>query len=29
MTHGFHGRTMGALSATWKPSIRKRSDGLS
>ena len=25
MTHGFHGRTMGALSATWKPGIRKRS----
>ena len=23
MTHGFHGRTMGALSATWKPSIRE------
>jgi acetylornithine aminotransferase len=23
MTQGFHGRTMGALSATWKPSIRK------
>ena len=23
MTHGFHGRTMGALSATWKPNIRK------
>ena len=22
-THGFHGRTMGALSATWKPVIRK------
>ncbi len=23
MTHGFHGRTMGALSATWKPAIRE------
>jgi len=23
MPHGFHGRTMGALSATWKPAIRK------
>ncbi len=23
MTHGFHGRTMGALSATRKPSIRE------
>ena len=23
MTHGFHGRTLGALSATWKPVIRK------
>lgn len=23
LTHGFHGRTLGALSATWKPSIRK------
>lgn len=23
MTHGFHGRTMGALSATWKPTIRE------
>lgn len=23
LTHGFHGRTMGALSATWKPVIRK------
>nr|WP_277599622.1 acetylornithine transaminase [Bifidobacterium dolichotidis] len=23
LTHGFHGRTMGALSATWKPAIRK------
>ncbi|NEG95711.1 acetylornithine transaminase [Bifidobacterium sp. SMB2] len=23
MTHGFHGRTLGALSATWKPAIRK------
>lgn len=23
LEHGFHGRTMGALSATWKPSIRK------
>ncbi len=23
MTHGFHGRTMGALSATWKPGIRE------
>ena len=22
LTHGFHGRTMGALSATWKPAIR-------
>ena len=22
LTHGFHGRTLGALSATWKPSIR-------
>ncbi len=22
-TYGFHGRTMGALSATWKPGIRK------
>lgn len=22
LTHGFHGRTMGALSTTWKPSIR-------
>lgn len=22
MTHGFHGRTLGSLSATWKPSIR-------
>ncbi|RSX48872.1 acetylornithine aminotransferase [Bifidobacterium castoris] len=22
LTHGFHGRTMGALSATWKPTIR-------
>ncbi|KAB8288984.1 acetylornithine aminotransferase [Bifidobacterium ramosum] len=22
MTHGFHGRTLGALSATWKPVIR-------
>lgn len=22
MTHGFHGRTLGALSATWKPAIR-------
>ena len=25
MTHGFHGRTMGALSATWKPPSEKRS----
>lgn len=23
LKHGFHGRTMGALSATWKPSIRQ------
>ncbi|MCH4209212.1 acetylornithine transaminase [Bifidobacterium sp.] len=23
LTNGFHGRTMGALSATWKPAIRK------
>lgn len=23
LTHGFHGRTMGALSATWKPAIRR------
>lgn len=23
MVHGFHGRTLGALSATWKPVIRK------
>lgn len=23
LTHGFHGRTMGALSATWKPAIRE------
>ena len=23
MTNGFHGRTLGALSATWKPAIRK------
>lgn len=23
LTHGFHGRTMGALSATWKPVIRE------
>lgn len=23
MTRGFHGRTLGALSATWKPAIRK------
>lgn len=23
MTHGFHGRTLGALSATWKPAIRE------
>lgn len=23
MTGGFHGRTLGALSATWKPAIRK------
>ena len=23
LTHAFHGRTMGALSATWKPSIRR------
>lgn len=23
LTHGFHGRTLGALSATWKPSIRE------
>ncbi|WP_304311883.1 acetylornithine transaminase [Bifidobacterium tibiigranuli] len=23
MTQGFHGRTLGALSATWKPSIRE------
>ena len=23
MTNGFHGRTLGALSATWKPVIRK------
>lgn len=23
LTHGFHGRTLGALSATWKPVIRK------
>ncbi|MEE8725600.1 MAG: acetylornithine transaminase [Bifidobacterium crudilactis] len=22
LTHGFHGRTLGALSATWKPDIR-------
>ncbi|MCH9275840.1 acetylornithine transaminase [Bifidobacterium amazonense] len=22
LTHGFHGRTLGALSATWKPAIR-------
>jgi acetylornithine aminotransferase len=22
LTHGFHGRTLGALSATWKPQIR-------
>ena len=28
MTHGFHGRTMGALSATWKPNIRKPYDPL-
>ena len=28
MTHGFHGRTMGALSATWKPGIRKPYDPL-
>ena len=23
LEHGFHGRTMGALSATWKPAIRE------
>ncbi|MFT8531622.1 acetylornithine transaminase [Bifidobacterium aquikefiri] len=23
LKHGFHGRTMGSLSATWKPDIRK------
>lgn len=23
LIHGFHGRTLGALSATWKPSIRE------
>ena len=23
LSHGFHGRTLGALSATWKPVIRK------
>lgn len=23
LTNGFHGRTLGALSATWKPAIRK------
>ncbi|KAB7790934.1 acetylornithine transaminase [Bifidobacterium leontopitheci] len=28
LTHGFHGRTMGALSATWKPAIRKQYEPL-
>lgn len=28
LTNGFHGRTMGALSATWKPSIRTPFDPL-
>lgn len=28
LTHGFHGRTMGALSATWKPAIREPFDPL-
>lgn len=28
LTNGFHGRTLGALSATWKPSIRKPFDPL-
>ena len=28
MTHGFHGRTMGALSATWKPAIREKFEPL-
>ncbi|WP_300765736.1 acetylornithine transaminase [uncultured Bifidobacterium sp.] len=23
LTHGFHGRTLGSLSATWKPAIRE------
>ncbi|MFR0555781.1 acetylornithine transaminase [Pseudoscardovia radai] len=24
LTHGFHGRTLGALSVTWKPTIREQ-----
>ena len=28
LTNGFHGRTLGALSATWKPAIRKPFDPL-
>lgn len=28
LTHGFHGRTLGALSATWKPTIRKQYEPL-
>ncbi|MCI1901884.1 MAG: acetylornithine transaminase [Bifidobacteriaceae bacterium] len=28
LTNGFHGRTLGALSATWKPDIRKPFDPL-
>ncbi|OZG68909.1 acetylornithine transaminase [Bifidobacterium eulemuris] len=28
LTNSFHGRTMGALSATWKPAIRKPFDPL-
>lgn len=28
LTHGFHGRTMGALSATWKPAIRTKFEPL-
>ena len=28
MVNGFHGRTLGALSATWKPAIRKSYDPL-
>ena len=28
MTNGFHGRTLGALSTTWKPAIRKPFDPL-